>query len=320
MKFNETQKKIALLSSLKHPKQAFLQKEGFSAKDYKELLFSRADEPDFVQSQVWREIFEEAKHFEVGRQLINVRRVADNQARFVIDPAEGAVAPTVAEGAEVPWKVEEFGSLTLTCEKIATRPAITREMIEDGLFDAVGEQLRLAGRRVALREDDIIMTALRANSAESTFTVADSSLTNNVDTAGTFTDDLLSDAIEAVEIDGFNPDWCVLRPELMGEARTEAAFAGTDQWAQGGAEIKGTGKASQLFGLNVLMTRHGLSGTADEIAGLVLDRMRAGVMALRRDTTVEQFDDPIRDSVGMVVSKRLAAGRLNEDAICSIQR
>ena len=313
------EKRTELLANLNNVRQKYLN-SGYGDKSFRELIFSRADESDFVQTHVWMEIAEEAKKREVGRQLVETIRPKDNIVQIDIDPAEGATAPTVAPGTEIPSKTENVTSSKITCFKIGTRPIITGEMIEDSLFPAVGKQLRYAGRRVALREDLVIMRQVRYNTAETTYTVSDSSLSNNVDTAGTMTDNNISSAIDYIETDGFQPDTAAFHTNLMADIRTETAFAINAGWTKGASATMEKGTPGSLWNLNIISTNHGLSATADHVAGMILDKSAGVRFALRRDTTVKNYEDPIRDLVGMSVTKRLNAGIINEDAMCSIQR
>lgn len=315
----DKQKRVELLSNLDTVKTKYL-KAGVSEEAYRDLIFSRADEPDFIQTHIWMEIAEQAKKREIGRQLVDMIKPKDNIVQIDIDPDEGATAPTVSPGGEIPMKTELVSTANITCFKIGTRPVITQEMIEDSLFPAVGRQLRFAGRRIALREDLIIMRQVRYNSAETTYTVADSSLTNNVDTAGTFTDNNWSSCIDKIETDGFEPDVTALHTNLMADVRTETAFATNAGWQKGTSKLMNTGLLGGLWNMNVIVTNHGLSSTADHVAGMVMDKSAGVRFALRRDTTVKNYEDPIRDLVGIAVTKRLNAAIINEDSMCSIQR
>lgn len=315
----EKEKRVELLSNLETVKAKYLQ-ANVSEKDYRDLIFSRADEPDFIQTHIWMEIAEQAKKREVGRQLVDMIKPKDNIVQIDIDPDEGATAPTVSPAGEIPMKTEVVSTANITCFKIGTRPVITQEMIEDSLFPAVGRQLRFAGRRIALREDLIIMRQVRYNTAETTYTVSDSSLTNNVDTTGTMTDSHMSSGIDKIETDGFDPDTCALHTNLMADIRTEVAFATNAGWTKGASEVMNSGGLKSLWNLNIIATNHGLSATADHVAGMIMDKSAGVRFALRRDTTVKNYEDPIRDLVGIAVTKRLNAGIINEDSMCSIQR
>jgi hypothetical protein len=61
------------------------------------------------------------------------------------------------------------------------------------------------------------------------------------------------------------------------------------------------------------------SGTDGYIMGMLVDKNRAGAIAVSRPLTVEQFDDPIHDLRGMALSIRMDCQSLAGYATCRIE-
>jgi hypothetical protein len=67
----------------------------------------------------------------------------------------------------------------------------------------------------------------------------------------------------------------------------------------GGPAVAPTGRIANLLGMRVLVSTKVTSGTA-----LVIDSKHAGALFIRRDVTVEEYEDPVKDLAGVAVTAR----------------
>lgn len=290
------------------------------SKTLKELFLDTTNETAVIQTHIYNEIWGGAKKWLAARNAVPVIKLTSGVGQVNADGAEADYAPTVAQGGEIPINWEALSTNTITAFKIGTRPVITEEMVEDALWDQVSMQLRKAGRRIAIRENMIVMRHLRYNTAESTYTVADSSLGNNVDCVASLSVAEWNTGISYIEADGFKPDTAMLHPAAVAYMRGDTTgFAG---WLYTGPQSAAvmSGESEFTIGkVNATMTNVGLSSSANEIMALTLAKDDAGVLAERRALTVKNYQDPIRDLVGISVTQRLNAALINSNAVNSYQ-
>ena len=50
----------------------------------------------------------------------------------------------------------------------------------------------------------------------------------------------------------------------------------------------------------------------------MLDSKNAGVLYVRRDVTIEDYEDPVKDLVGAVVTARFRYATIRANAICTV--
>ncbi|MCK5431332.1 MAG: hypothetical protein KAJ03_01245, partial [Gammaproteobacteria bacterium] len=94
-----------------------------------------------------------------------------------------------------------------------------------------------------------------------------------------------------------------------------------------GADAVMAGRLPNMLGLNVHNCNvTDASGTytwdydADgEIGMILIDKFNAGAIGMRRDITIEKYDDPIRDLMGMSVTARFDVDSLQTNAICRVE-
>lgn len=286
----------------------------YSGKQIRELLLTEAVESTtLIQEQVYRTIIEGTEYTQIFRGLIPTWKINSNSLRVTFGE-DAATAPTVAEGAKIPMDTEDYTSRTFEVVKYGLRPAITEELIEDGLFDVISRQIQMAGERIENSLNALVIQVLLDNAG------------NEHDTAGSNQDAAaVRSALSLIRADYFQPTTIVIHPEFESLllADTDISYFmnyGTNQAIT-------TGIVPKLYGQNVVIyngpndssTYTWGFGTGGEIGGLMMDPSRAGVIVMRRDITVKKYDDIIRDLRGMTVTSRFGANYLKENAICRIE-
>jgi hypothetical protein len=217
----------------------------------------------------------------------------------------GTYAGAVSEGAEIPIETQTYGVATFTAKKYAVRPMITKEMIADGTFDVVASEVRKAGARVENALNYTMMEAYLAATAGNASTY-DTDCGGSGATPLAFTGKAMGTMIGR----GFTPTDLIVSPVFYGAVlQTSAALAN-----QVGVDMTRGGQLGQIFGMQThLLGTTQSNGTATTTwafaadgnhGALLVDRNAAGGIGMREDISVEQFSDPIRDLVGMVVKAR----------------
>lgn len=265
-----------------------------------------------VPSEVLSTVLAGAEPAKCMREILPVLGVTGNSVVFPKNEA-GTYADEVAQGAEIPVDVITYGSSTVSIKKFGVRPLITRELIDDGLWDMVGLELEKAGLRLENRlNQDALSAVLQGSGLEH-------------DTAGTNQGiKAISSAYALVLGQNYIPDAVVMHPAALGIVMQD--FLPVVAQFQVG-DTTTTGKLPQILGM-----KSGVCGVTDTSASwtwgyaadsnigmLVMDAVRAGVIAMRRDISVEQYDDPIRDLHGASVTMRYGVSSLQANAACRIE-
>jgi len=271
--------------------------------EVKELLQSNAsNSTTLIQEEVYKTISEGAEPFKCMREVLPIIRT-DSYSVRVVKGETGSYADDLAEGAKIPIDTQTYTKQDITIKKIGTRPLITNELIEDGLWDIVALELKKAGARVENKLNrDCIAELLLAATGDIT----------DVDPAGdhlAVTD--LAKARADVEGQNYIPDTLILHPSAEGYLLQDSNLVYAS-WA-GTANTLHTGKLPKLMGMKPYTLSVTTGNTTDywdstdsaaHYSGIVMDSSAAAYLAMRRDLTVEQYDDPIHDIVGIATTMR----------------
>ena len=296
-------------------KEAFKKTVGDEA--YKTLLQSEnyaITNSTLVQEEVYKTVIEGAEPFKCMREVVPTVNTNSYSVRFVKGEA-GTYADQVAEGGAINIDTQTYSKTDITINKYGTRPLITNELIEDALFDVVELELKKAGARLENKLNRVILAALVAGITTNT---------SNPGGAHIEVSDIAL-AISKVKKQNYLPDILVTHPTAEGYLLQDSNLAYTSYAGSPGAIRQGD-IGSKLMGL----TPYTCTATdaadptwddttaASDITALVLSKADIGALCMRRDVTVEQYDDPIHDLIGMSCTMRYGFGVLREKAGCVI--
>lgn len=267
--------------------------EALKDKRLAELLLSDVSQ---ATAKVLDVVWEAAKPNLIGRELAVV--VAQDLPSLKVPRAKLSKAYEIAEGAEIPVGTEDYDSVTLTPKKYGVRPLISREMIEDAEWDVIEYQLAEAGRAMADLETEKIILEMISDSGNSVV----------AGTSGTLAYADVVNILKECLIDEFAPDVLAVHPSEFADLLKDAAIQKAMDW--GGPAVAPTGRIANLLGMRVLVSTKVTSGTA-----LVIDSKHAGVLFIRRDVTVEEYEDPVKDLAGVAVTARWIYDTLRPNAI-----
>jgi len=269
-------------------------------------------ETTLLQEEVIKKVYEGAEPAKCVRNVFPIQKTSSYSVRFIVGGA-GAYADEVAEGAAVPVNEESYSKVDVEVKKYATRPLITKEMIDDCLFNIVEHEIKKAGLRLENTLNRVVLETLLKELDGITA----------VDPAGTHiavTD--IATAISKVKEKHWMPDTLITHPAAEGYLLQDSnlvyvAYAGTETPLR-------EGTIPRLLGLKpytLSVTPSENSGVywdgtdaANHYYALVLDSNNSAVIVMRDDITISQYEDPIRDLVGITAKMRFGVGLLHDDA------
>jgi hypothetical protein len=291
------------------PRELAYMNEDGKVENARELLQSEGlATTNLIPTEVYATVVEGSEPARCMRNAIPIYRMPSHVMTLPYGET-GTYAGIVAEGAEIPIETETISVLTLTADKYAVRPMITREMVADAKFDVIATEVRKTGYKIENALNRLCIDAF---------------ITAGGGDAGTYQTDcggsgatpiaFLGNAVGTVIGRGFTPTDVIIHPTCYG-----AILGAFSSLSTGHAEqATRNGTFGNLYGLNTHIL-----GVADNAAtytwgwgsngyfgALVIDRNAFGAIGMREDINVEQYSDPVRDLVGMKVAARFDAGQL----------
>ena len=258
-------------------------------------------ETTLLQEEVLKKVVEGAEPAVCFRNIVPIIKTDSFSVR-VVKTTGGEYAEDIAEGGVIPVNTNELSKVDITINKIGTRPLITKEVIEDSLFDIVEIELAKAGRRM---ENKLNRDVLYEILSGITTTDTDPGTDNYFKVSD------IATALKKVKTENFTPDTLIMHPHAEGLLLQDSnlvyvAYAGGDQTLR-------TGKIPTLLGLKpyTLSVTTGKTDyywddtdNTDHYMGIVMDSKNMAYLAMRRDMTVERYEDPIHDLEGISVTMR----------------
>ncbi|MHA1868756.1 MAG: phage major capsid protein [Candidatus Heimdallarchaeaceae archaeon] len=211
----------------------------------------------------------------------------------------------VAEGAESPIDKTEYTSKNLKPVKYGIAIRITHEMLEDSKWNLLTHNIKVAGKRFAENETNLILTnALDA--AANTITGGAAITVANITRAMQYLDDA-----------DYTPTTLFVGMEVLNDLRNIDTFVEANK--VGNNDMLAKGFLGTIYGLNVLKfsTNAAPSSTYSKYA-YVTDREHAYVIAEKRPVTIVNFDLPVYDMSAANITQRIVVDELRSEAICKI--
>lgn len=292
-------------------------------KQRRELLLSEAIESTtLIQAEFYATVLEGAEPNKVMRNALRVLPMKTNQQTFTLGET-GSVLPIVPEGAELPTNNQNYAPVTLTSKKYGEKGMITNELIEDGLYDVVALEVAKSGARAENTLNHVTLTML----------LDDAGLEH--DCAGSnFGFKAIAGARKAMKKVNYKPDTCILCAESEYQLLVDSQLSYSAYY--GGAGVTpavSRGVIPPLMGINFTPSLDPADTTYDSATytewdystdgdiGMVLvdSGGLAACIGMRRDITVNKYDDPIRDLKGAALTMRFATGSPFDNGICRVE-
>ena len=289
-------------------------------KERRELLLSEGMETDtLLQEEVYNAIVEGSKPVQCVRNVFPIINTDTYQIRVTKESGNLGKAVDVAEGAAIPIDTETFSTVDITVKKIGTRPIITNELIEDGLWDMVEFELMRAGQKLEHKLNYDVINEATDKTSYGAIT--------SVDAGANCTPGNVLEAIKNVLNYDYIPTDLIMTPFAENKLISSnnllyTSYAGSD------AALRSY-DLGKLFGLK--LSRLSVDGwttgtykwnsgndTQHDIHALVCDPSYC-MIGMRRDITVEQYDDPIHDLVGLSATMRYGVKNVQPEKACIIE-
>lgn len=287
----------------------------------RELLLSEAIEGStLTQTEIYRTVIEGAEPFKCMRNAVPIFNMNSNVMQMNIGET-GSYAPFVAEGAEIPINTQDYTSRTWTAKKLGERPVITKEMVNDSLFNVIELEVRKTGQRIENSLNQWMLQVLMDNAGNEHDLAAAISTNGGVKAA------IAARALCVA--DGFIPDTIITHPAITPYLFLDFV-PGYNPIAQ---QIVNAGQLPSVMGCKVFECGVSCSSSSSPTAAtqtwgdktdgnigmLVFDSANCGGIGMRQDIRVENYTDPIRDLVGISVTMRAACQYGLANAIARVE-
>jgi hypothetical protein len=291
-------------------------------KQRRELLLSEAIESTtLIQAEFYNTVLEGAEPNKVMRNALRVIPMKSNQQSFTLGET-GSVLPKVAEGAELDSNNQDYTKVTLTSYKYGEKGIITNELIEDSLYDIVALEVAKSGARAENTLNHVALTTL----------LDDAGLEHDC-TGSDLGFKAIAGARKVMKQVNRKPDVCILCAESEYQMLVDTQLSYSAYYGSSGpTPAVARGVVPPMMGISFTPSLDPAdttydSGTytwdygADGEIGMVLvdSASLAGVIGLRRDITVNKYDDPIRDLKGAALTMRFATGSPFDNGICRVE-
>jgi len=270
-----------------------------------------------VQEEVYKTVIEGTEPVKCMREVVPTINTNSYSVRFV-KGENGTYANKVAEGAKIEIDTQEYSKQDITIDKYGVRPLITNELIEDALFDVVELELKKAGARMenALNRQ-ILYQIIAGTNAISTSTLSPAGPHIAISD--------IAQAVGKVKKQDYLPDTLVLHPTAEAYLLQDSNLAYVS-YAGGPGALRQGNVGTTIMGLKpyTCTATDAASPTwddttaASDITGIVFSKKDLAALCMRRDLTIEQYDDPIHDLIGISLTMRFGTDVLNEAAGCVI--
>ena len=266
-----------------------------------------------IQEEVYDTVIAGTEPTKIFRDIIPIVNMDTGYALRVPKGSAGRYAPKVPEGSPIPMNNQSYDKVDISIDKYGERPVITREYIDDNLFDIVDLELKKLGMSLENALNRAVLTQLTTGlTGISPFSPASTNF------------DIKAIATGRSKVLKKNryPDRIITHPTaemylLQDSNLAYVSYAGQSKTLE-------TGQIPTIFGLTPTTCTATDSDTApvwdDTSAGsdytaMILDTMApAAMVAMKKDIDIEQYNDPISDLVGMAGTMRFGADVVNNDA------
>jgi HK97 family phage major capsid protein len=208
----------------------------------------------------------------------------------------------IGEGAEVIMDNQEYESFNMKPLKYGVTIRITKELLEDGKWNLLERNIKVAGKRMAENENSLVISDALDNA------------TNTVSGAAAVTIANITRAMQYLEDSDYTPTDYLVGNEVLNDLRNIDTFVEYDK--VGNTDMITKGFQGTLYGMQVIRvsTNAGMTTTTS----YVIDRNNAYVIAEKRPLTLEKFKMETYDMEGAVLTHRIKVRQLRASAISKI--
>jgi len=242
----------------------------------------------------------------IGRSIINVRQTTEPLERFPLD--EKAVAYLYVEGGATRLSGKKHSTVDIQTNILAeSSEEWTREFVEDATWNVMDNMVEKVGRALGEAETNKILSLYGS--------IADADLAGGAPINGggaALTWSGLLKLHNAVRGENWRPNVLVLNETQLHQLLNDDKFIHAQYLPSGETDIE-RGVVTSVLGMKVLASTLVPNGTA-----YAIDTRVAAVMLLRRDVTVEDWEDPKTGKYGVRATTRFGLGVLRSKAVAKM--
>jgi len=211
----------------------------------------------------------------------------------------------VAEGAEIPIDQAAYTDFNLKPVKWGVAVRITRELLEDAKWNMLAHTIKVAGKRFAEKETELILSGALMNYG------------NMVTGGAAITIANITRAMQYLEDSDYTPTTLFVGMEVLNDLRNIDTFVEANK--VGNRDMLERGFLGTIYGLNVIkFSTNAAPTTTYSKYAFVTDRMHAYVLAEKRPVTIENFEMPVYDMSAASITWRFVARHLRANSIAKI--
>lgn len=242
----------------------------------------------------------------IGRSIINVRPTKEPLERFPLD--EKAVAYVYAEGGAARLSGKKVSTVDIQTNILAeASEEWTREFVEDATWNVMDSMVEKVGRALGEAETQKILDLYGS--------IADADLAGGAPINGNGQALSWSGVLKlhnAVRGENWRPNVLVLHETQLHQLLADDKFIHAQYLPSAETDIE-RGVVTSVLGMRVLASTLVPNGTA-----YAIDTRVAAVMLLRRDVTVEDWEDPKTGKYGVRATTRFGLGVLRSKAVAKM--
>jgi len=208
----------------------------------------------------------------------------------------------VGEGAEIPMDETEYSSFNVKPDKYGVAIRITSEMLEDGKWNLLQHNIKVAGKRFAENENSLIITQSLDNA------------TNTVSGGAAITIANITRAMQYLDDSDYEPTTFIIGMEVLNDLRNIDTFVEYNK--SGSMDMLDKGFKGNIYGMEVVKvsTNAGMTTTTS----FVLDKDWAYLIAEKRPISIEAVSLPSFDMSGAVLTQRIRTRYIRAASMCKI--
>lgn len=242
----------------------------------------------------------------IGRSMINIRPTRELLERFPLD--SDAVGYVYAEGGVTRLSGKKLSTVDVQTNILAeSSEEWTREFVEDATWNVMDSMVEKVGRALGIIETQKIID-LYSNIAGSD--LAGGAVLNGNSQALSWNGILALH--NAVRGENWKPDMLVLHETQLHQLLADEKFINSQYLSSDQTDME-RGIITSVLGMKVLVSTLVPNGTA-----YAIDSRVAAVMLLRRDVTVEDWEDPRTGKYGVRATTRFGLGVLRANAVAKM--
>ena len=242
----------------------------------------------------------------IGRNIITVRPTTESMERFPLDAK--AVAYKYAEGSVARLSGAKVNTVDIYTDQLAeASEQWTREFLEDATWNVMQNMVEKVGRALGEKETEQILS-LYASVSNSDLAGGDA-----IDQGNAAMDwSAVLKLHNAVRGENWRPTVLVVHETQLHQLLSDDKFIKASYLPSSQTDIE-QGVVTSVLGMKVQASTLVANGTA-----YAVDTRVAAVMLLRRDVTVEDWEEPKTGEFGVRATTRFGLGILRSNAVAKM--